>query len=483
MKKRYLLLFLLVFMFIPSVYAESVSTFNISTEMVKNGSFYGEEYPLSSQSSEIQKYDSNISICNQDSSICNRFGFDNSQYIELQPGTYKIGFGVKLKNGYTFGDNIKWIINDEEINPTECGQSGDDVLGCDSFYTVEIKKPTYINSVSISDVKTDYKVGDVPNYNYTIVDADKDLYDITEIYWRPGLDSNETVTKFERKKYYLFITVESKDEKYHFINNVPVTFNGKARPQFYLIDEDTGEQYEPGKGCATGFGVFYYELDLTNYVDVEPENTKSEEEKKAAEESSKVLSKALSDLADGKEVKGISEETANKVKLAVEDGQTITTDITVEPVNVDTLSDDVKKAFEEKKNSTDNVIGFFDINLLIKADGEELGKITELQDKIAITVDAKDLVKDLPKVENGKKRIYKVLRLHDGVVDVLDAELNDDGTLTIYTDRFSNYAIVYEDVVAKNPKTGDFIHIYVSLMIVGLGGMYCLIKYLNKGIN
>jgi hypothetical protein len=59
-------------------------------------------------------------------------------------------------------------------------------------------------------------------------------------------------------------------------------------------------------------------------------------------------------------------------------------------------------------------------------------------------------------------RTYKVLRIHDGAVDTLDASF-DSATkqLSFYSDKFSTYAVVYSDLNAngttstKSPTTGD----------------------------
>ena len=42
-------------------------------------------------------------------------------------------------------------------------------------------------------------------------------------------------------------------------------------------------------------------------------------------------------------------------------------------------------------------------------------------------------------------RTYKVIRNHTGEVTVLDTVLNEDGTISFQTDRFSTYALAYAD--------------------------------------
>ena len=478
MKKKLLLFAVTLFMFIPFINAsaQEVSTFTINSNevedgIVKDGVYYGNVFSLWTTTPDKDKYETFVSICSMDSSKC--IVEDSGSNLMLDPGTYKIGYRVVAKDGYEIGYDIKWVINGVEMTPSECGSTNNNDLGCENFFTVTLLDwKEHLHDFRF-ETKLDYKPGDTVDNTVKVTSTKGNIVD-TKIYWfkslsdiKPG-DADKAITKFEKGIYYL--VVEGKAEKGVFLD-----FND----EFYM----NGKQYKNddayvGLGDYNYFYLALYKLDLTS-IKVEPENAKDEEEKKAAEETSKVLSKAMDDLAAGKEVKGISVEVANKVKEAIDSGKTIKTEITAEQIKIDDLSDDVKKAFEEKKENTQNVIGYFDINLSITADGENLGKITELQDKIGITVDAADIVKNLPKVESGKTRIYKVLRMHDGVIDVLDAELHSDGSLTIYTDRFSNYAIIYEDVDNTNPKTDDNVLFYISLLglsIIGIAGTIVFTK-------
>ena len=70
-------------------------------------------------------------------------------------------------------------------------------------------------------------------------------------------------------------------------------------------------------------------------------------------------------------------------------------------------------------------------------------------------------------------RKYYILRLHNGVVDKLETKLNGD-ILSFETNKFSTYALTYEDV--NNPKTGDNIIIYLILGLLSIIGILYLIK-------
>ena len=53
------------------------------------------------------------------------------------------------------------------------------------------------------------------------------------------------------------------------------------------------------------------------------------------------------------------------------------------------------------------------------------------------------LVIDVPEALRGQGRVYSVVRLHNGAADILKDQDSDPDTVTIDTDRFSIYALVY----------------------------------------
>ena len=82
----------------------------------------------------------------------------------------------------------------------------------------------------------------------------------------------------------------------------------------------------------------------------------------------------------------------------------------------------------------------------------------------------------MPKIEaklkDGYTRVYTVIRVHDGKAEKLKTTLNEDGTLTFETDKFSTYAITYEDVSNEaSPTTGDKVIYSVILLGVSVIGL------------
>lgn len=150
---------------------------------------------------------------------------------------------------------------------------------------------------------------------------------------------------------------------------------------------------------------------------------------------------------------------------------------------------------EEDRAAVDGALGsyttgqYLDISLF-KVVGDNQSRIPETARKIRITIAVPEGLKVLGGVQE-----YAVIRVHNGEVCILPDLDSDADTITIETDRFSTYVIVYQDraeaaandsaqntAAAANqappkdnePKTGDStqkkITIYATLaMVSGLG--------------
>lgn len=90
---------------------------------------------------------------------------------------------------------------------------------------------------------------------------------------------------------------------------------------------------------------------------------------------------------------------------------------------------------------------YLDISLILRT-GTENRKITSTTERIAITFTIPDKLK--PNSETD--RTFAVIRVHDGKAEVLNDMDNDDNTITIETDSFSTYAIVFYDESGEAPK-------------------------------
>lgn len=84
---------------------------------------------------------------------------------------------------------------------------------------------------------------------------------------------------------------------------------------------------------------------------------------------------------------------------------------------------------------------YLDINLY-KVVGDSRSAITQTNGKITVTIAVPDSLKN---TDPAKTRTFAVIRVHDGKTTLLTDLDNIENTITIETDRFSTYAVIYKD--------------------------------------
>lgn len=107
------------------------------------------------------------------------------------------------------------------------------------------------------------------------------------------------------------------------------------------------------------------------------------------------------------------------------------------------------------------ILNYFDIRFGAVVDDKEVN-VSETSDSIIISIP----------LDNTMNGVYKVVRIHDGKTDILDAQLNGDGTRLVFeTDKFSTYAVIYSDVAsggdAPNMLTAAFLIAGVAVIAAG----------------
>ncbi len=111
-----------------------------------------------------------------------------------------------------------------------------------------------------------------------------------------------------------------------------------------------------------------------------------------------------------------------------------------------TVEDAGERVSEEDRAAVDGALGsyavgqYLDISLF-KIVGESQNRIPETSGKIRITIAVPENLKAADGVQE-----YAVMRVHNGEVSVLQDLDSDADTITIETDRFSTYVIVYQDM-------------------------------------
>ena len=138
------------------------------------------------------------------------------------------------------------------------------------------------------------------------------------------------------------------------------------------------------------------------------------------------------------------------------------------------------KELAKEKNDI-KVVLFFDITLNVKNNitGETLGTLSTLDNKIKFNM---ALPEELTKVAEGYTRKYYVVKYHDGKSEIISASV-DGNVLSFESDKFSTYALAYEDVKAEvivNPPTGDKIVLDLVVGIVSVAGLGLVAKSIAK---
>lgn len=132
-----------------------------------------------------------------------------------------------------------------------------------------------------------------------------------------------------------------------------------------------------------------------------------------------------------------------------------------------------------------NVIGqYLNLNLTLKISGREDRRITDLSAPMYIAI---TIPQNLVNHDSSIERIYRIVRIHDGVATLIDGTYDAaTNQFTFATDGFSTYALVYEDVnttlTGRSPKTGDssMWMVWTLILCAGCGALFAAGKRCRK---
>ena len=161
-------------------------------------------------------------------------------------------------------------------------------------------------------------------------------------------------------------------------------------------------------------------------------------DKESQQNISETLTSIVDNIANDKEVTSVNQQTAENIKQAINNGEVVSTEVQVKPVEASQVDAQDKKVIEDYIDEKTNIAQYIDISVIIKAENKVIGEVNELNKEVAFTVAIpEDLMKE--------GRTFYVIRVHDGKAEKLETVENEDGTLTFKTDKFSTYALAYED--------------------------------------
>ena len=132
-----------------------------------------------------------------------------------------------------------------------------------------------------------------------------------------------------------------------------------------------------------------------------------------------------------------------------------------------------------------NVIGqYLNLNLTLKISGRADRQITDLSAPMYIAI---TIPQNLVNHDSSIERIYRIVRIHDGVAAMIDGTYDAaTNQFAFATDGFSTYALVYEDVnttlTGRSPKTGDssMWMAWTSILCAGCGMTFAAGKRYRK---
>ena len=218
----------------------------------------------------------------------------------------------------------------------------------------------------------------------------------------------------------------------------------------------------------------------------------------------------LQAIKDGK-VKYNDEETEEIVQEALENGKEVYVEFEVsETISKNQaryyfIDEDAFSGINSKIGEGQKLGAYYIMGIIVYVDGDWVGYIAEIETPLSVTV---PLPNGLPKLDENYERIWKVIRYHDGIAEVIDAKCTDNG-ISFENGKFSEFAAIYEDVKiektgkakaeeqkleekaitdnttndenlgksSSNPKTGDNIRVWISLMIISMLGVAVTTKF------
>ena len=326
-------------------------------------------------------------------------------------------------------------------------------------------------------------------------------------YWGNGIYSNGAAIQIESNNDYaggIDITIDG--GKYESVNAYAIhhylaSKNGESvnnslenltikNGTFFGGKDNTAIDVVDGEKMVITGGTF--SSSVAKYITSEYVETKVENEYVVAKKELKVDTPTIDTTKPVEEVTvGVKEDDTLKDTLvkAIKDSKIDVTDInaivmvTIDNQKEEQVPEEASKSINELAKEKENikVVSFFDITLNVKNNvtGETLGTLSTLDNKIKFNM---ALPEELTKVAEGYTRKYYVVRYHDGKSEIISASV-DGNVLSFESDKFSTYALAYEDVKNENvvnPPTGDKIVLDLVVGIVSVAGLGLIAKSIAK---
>ena len=146
------------------------------------------------------------------------------------------------------------------------------------------------------------------------------------------------------------------------------------------------------------------------------------------------------DSAKAFEQEIIESHLSTEERAGIENGDNMDVILTLTLLNIETgVSAEDSELTENFLSNSDYEVGeYYDASIIKWVNGVQVGKITQLENPITI-------IFDIPVALRKPNRVFAIIRLHDDTVDLLNDLDTNPNTITVQSDKFSTYVIVYRD--------------------------------------
>lgn len=375
----------------------------------------------------------------------------------------------------------------------------------------KLEEKQVVDKIEIDGENLSLKVGEKPSFTSKVLNNDG-KYKIFETFM--SLNRESTLTTDEEsgsdedglvKDLLYFHELEVKiksDVNLMFDETTKVFVNGTQREIVYVDGFGSGLKIGKESDVITPEGY------------IKPASLDYDFENEQSQAAEKII---VQDIKDGK-VKYDDEDTQDAIQEALENEKEINIEVAVsETISKNRVmsyfqDENIVNAINNKIDGNQKLGAYYTVNIIVYVDGYFVGCITELETPITVTIPHPN---GLPQVKDGAERVWKVIRYHDGVAEVLDSEKTENG-ICYKSNKFSELASVYEDINGEetekeekeekdntedpqdthdiqdtdseektketdntsdvnNPKTGDTIIFYIVLGVVSVIVMIYLI--------
>ena len=149
-------------------------------------------------------------------------------------------------------------------------------------------------------------------------------------------------------------------------------------------------------------------------------------------------------------------ELVQKIKDEIALGNVLSGQIAITALNEQSVSPADMVLIHDMLNQLNDsnyqfTIGYLmDISILVRSNSTVVGSLSALPEPVKFSI-------AVPEQMQNSGRVFKVLRLHDNHISVIDSEYSN-GIVAFETDEFSTYALVYGDMKAENQMNTDSNH-------------------------